>query len=363
MKSMLFLFTFIAILHSGMSWAKTGISIMAYNVENLFTPDHDPAHNDWSFTPLKLKGKTAACRQMVVPSHRNSCLLSDWTVPRLELKLEQIRRAVTNNGLFALPQILALTEIENEAVIAMLARHLGYESYVVTQNADDERGLDVALLYNESKELKLLDQESVLPDYKSLETTYRKKGIAWEARAFLVVTFNLSGNPLKLVINHLPSQLQKPAVRQFAAEALGLLSAEWEKQKIPFILMGDFNIVEKEAAVVFAQIEKTASSLHEIALAAGSALPQGTYFYPGQEQWNLLDRFFLSRDLIMGTSALKVKPASYQILNHTFLSQEYKLKNQTTVLIPKRYDFLSDDPEAAGFSDHYPIVLEIGVEP
>lgn len=109
--------------------------VMEYNCENLFDCRHDTLKEDHEFTP---DGE----RQ--------------WTFTKYWRKLNDIGRVIHQcgdyvNGTRHLPDIVALTEVENDSTLFMLTRRsmlkaAGYR-YIITQSAD-QRGIDVAMLYN-----------------------------------------------------------------------------------------------------------------------------------------------------------------------------------------------------------------------
>lgn len=108
--------------------------LVEYNCENLFDCRHDSLKDDISFMP---KGK------------------HQWTFSRYWHKVNDIAKVIHQCGgtykNFHLPDVVAMTEVENDSVMWMLSRgsmlrEAGYH-FVIT-NSPDVRGVDVALLYN-----------------------------------------------------------------------------------------------------------------------------------------------------------------------------------------------------------------------
>ena len=104
------------------------------NCENLFDTRHDSLKQDTEFLP------TAVRR---------------WTPYRYWHKLNRIGQAIVSCGvldtLSVMPDMVALTEVENDSVLTdltrrSLLRQAGYE-YVMTASPD-ERGIDVALMWS-----------------------------------------------------------------------------------------------------------------------------------------------------------------------------------------------------------------------
>ncbi|MDO9181524.1 MAG: hypothetical protein Q7U04_03905, partial [Bacteriovorax sp.] len=131
------------------------LQFMSYNVENLFDTKHDVINHmdklDWTFLPKGSPGKKEACLGEKNKHHQKECLATDWTEEKLQLKLSQIKEVVTSER--SLPDFLGLVEVENEKVVGQLAKKLGYENFEITQSPD-KRGIDVALLYRKSKDIK-----------------------------------------------------------------------------------------------------------------------------------------------------------------------------------------------------------------
>ena len=73
--------------------------------------------------------------------YRNNCLKSDWTPKRLQLKLSQIKKVIFSKGRKK-PEFLTLEEVENENVIKLLSKELGYSDWIVSKSPD-RRGIDL----------------------------------------------------------------------------------------------------------------------------------------------------------------------------------------------------------------------------
>ena len=104
------------------------------NCENFFDVEHDEGKNDMEYLPT-------ASRQ--------------WDKGKYWRKVNQISQEIISCGgdgaEWSIPDMVALTEVENDSVMRDLTlrgplRHAGYQ-YVMT-HSDDERGIDVALLYS-----------------------------------------------------------------------------------------------------------------------------------------------------------------------------------------------------------------------
>ena len=108
--------------------AKT-IKIFSYNVENLFETKHDEGKKDWIFLQKNTKGKEDACKKIASSYRRKECYDIDWTDAKLALKLQNIKRVLTENR-STLPDLVGLVEIENENVVRQLANLVGFKKIV-----------------------------------------------------------------------------------------------------------------------------------------------------------------------------------------------------------------------------------------
>ena len=113
--------------------AQERFRIMEYNVENLFDTIPDPEKNDRDFLPSGNQ---------------------HWTSGRYWSKQGLLARVIAGAGGDSPIELVGLVEVENDTVLAHLTRRtslarLGYD-FLIT-NGPDERGIDVALLYQPNR--------------------------------------------------------------------------------------------------------------------------------------------------------------------------------------------------------------------
>ncbi len=342
------------------------IEIMAYNVENLFDTLHDEGKEDWTFLPSKTEGKNEACAKVKYKKYRDECFETDWNDEKLETKLEQIKDVLIRER-SALPDVLALVEIENENVISLLAKKLGYNQFTVS-NSPDERGVDLALLWNESKLKKVAKKEHEIKS-KALEGRATRNILEVE---FLVV----GKHPLTVFVNHWPSQGNKNESRVDAAKIMMKRVKEIQKKSpaMAIVSTGDFNVIDTNRPDPFFSVVEAQGLLDVHGLVMESkdidyrvkvTYPLGTYFYGKSMQWNLLDRFFISKNLNDG-KGLDLVIKSYQIYAPKFITTQYEYYHKTdhhygsTVQgVPRRYEHNTARSSKAGFSDHFPIIMKL----
>ena len=124
----------------------TLFTFVELNCENLFDYTHDEGKNDHEFLPTSTR---------------------KWDKGKYWRKVNGIAQEIIACGgegdEWTLPDLVALTEVENDSVMHDLTtrsplRNAGYQ-YVMT-NSDDERGIDVALLYSPFS-FRLLDSRAL----------------------------------------------------------------------------------------------------------------------------------------------------------------------------------------------------------
>lgn len=125
------------------------LTFMELNCENLFDTRHDSLKNDLEFLPDG--------------SYR-------WTPYRYWAKLNHLGQEIVAQS-NPIPDFVAMCEVENDSVMfdltrRSLLRNAGYE-YVMT-SSPDERGIDVALLYQPAS-FALLHSHQALARYPSYE--------------------------------------------------------------------------------------------------------------------------------------------------------------------------------------------------
>lgn len=159
-------------------------TIAFYNVENLFDVVNDPNIMDKDFTEFG----------------RNQ-----WTENRYQKKLVRISDAISRIGYEQtgkLPAIIGLAEVENKKVLNDLISQpkLANSNYdFIHYNSPDERGIDVALLY---------DKNVFKPTHSEPLNIHLEdeKGVIDTTRDILYIEGVLAGTPVCIYVNHWPSR-------------------------------------------------------------------------------------------------------------------------------------------------------------
>ena len=279
------------------------LTVVSYNVENLFHPSNDSITADEEWTP---EGER------------------HWSFTRYNRKVENIARVLTNIGEWEGVDIVGLQEIENAAVVKKLCYTLRPGEYdMVHYDSPDPRGIDVALIYKKSR-VDTLSCRVIRIQHSELRT-----------RDILYVCARIDKrDTVHFFVCHFPSQRggaaesawKREVAKETLQEALDSIYAIHPNAKI--IVMGDMN----------------SEDIRMSGLTDKKMKGNGTHKYQGQ--WSFLDHFYVSPS-INEVSTARVYDAQWiQESDEKFLG----LKPQRT------YNGFTYQN---GFSDHLPIVLTV----
>lgn len=318
------------------------VSIMTFNVENLFDARHDSGKRDRTYLPLSAKGTAAhraGCAKLKREFWREECLHLDWSEGVLKLKLERIAGAVLQTGGGKGPDILVLQEVENRGVLERLrTEHLGPAGYgpAVHLEGSDSRGIDQAVLTR-------------LPVVGGprLRKVPLRRGFA---REILQAEVRLpDGGTLTVFAVHLPNPAAPRALREACLRRLNGLLGELPSGAAA-VAAGDFNISSEEDAA-YRLFETLAEPRWLVSHRIGCAKCPGTAYYAPRSEWSFMDAILLSGGLgPNGSSDWMVVKDSIALAND---AAEQKNRYGR----PSRFD-----PQfSRGVSDHWPLVLELAL--
>lgn len=301
-------------------------TIAFYNCENLFDVYDDKRTNDNDFTPKSDK---------------------KWTYQRYENKLRKLSFAISNIGRKETgkhPALVGLAEVENAKVVIDLINHTNLKDCnynYVHYNSLDERGIDVALIYDKNA-FKVIHSETFLIDLVNAH------GHLDFTRDILFVSGLLDGEKIHIIINHWSSRREgeketehkRMASSNKVSEIIQLLRTEDADAKI--VVMGDFND-EPFSKSIITLVEN--NQLHN---------PMGTIrsFSRGStmhdRKWNLFDQIILSTNFFKSTEN-KFEFFKADIFDDAFLKTfrgRYKGSPFRTYA-GRKY--------TGGYSDHFPV--------
>ena len=296
--------------------AQESFRILFWNTENLFDYKDDPKKNDNEFLP-------DATRR--------------WTYFRYRDKLKNLAKGIVASGDEYVPDLVGLCEVENDSCLYDLTRRsplkeAGYR-YVMT-DSPDQRGIDVALLYQRGS-FKLLQHQSIRIPFKQVKKAPTRDILH-------VVGKVVSGDTLDVWVVHYPSRrggkAKSEPYRLLVAEILkhAVDSVMQVRQNPNVVIMGDFNDGPSSPVM-----KKLCSDGRLVNLMQGKK--EGTYRYRGA--WEILDQFLVSEN---------VRTKNAEVLQHPFLLEEdekYGGNKPFRTYNGMRYQ--------GGFSDHLPIILDL----
>lgn len=365
---LLALFPWMTISVSQAAPAPKPLSVMFYNVQNLFDTVHDPRTNDWAFTPKNTPGKTDGCLLNATPFYIKECKAADWTDARLALKLQQIKTVLTKGR--ALPDILGLEEVENLEVAQALAKVAGYDGVAATYSPHDGRGLDVALLWRKSSRFEKLEAIEHAFNFEEAKAKFSiqtpgvseaQRAASFEARNVLEVRFKVYGKSnLSVYVTHWPSQYFGTDYRRWYGDRIReLIEVRMKADPSTAILVGgDFNIADTDVPDPALELLNPIGGLdmEELHFSTKSDQPPGSFYLKSSNLWSHLDRLFYYG----GTSSLRPIGDSWRIYAPDFAATTYTVDGQS-VKAPYKYNHAADLPAQAGYSDHFASELQIGL--
>lgn len=321
------------------------VSVMTYNVENLFDTVRDKDREDFTFLPLSEKTKpdvVAFCSSITNTYRQQECKTTDWNESVLKAKLTNVAQVIRKVDSGMGPDILLLAEVENEAILQRLVKEklsdLGYKTVVLLEGPD-LRGIDPGFIskFTLVGKPKLHIIPYTDPNPEQLKWAQRSRGI-------LDVTVELPNKkPLNILVAHFPSQTNPTEWRAQAVAFVKKLMTEKIKEGKAVILGGDLNITTEENA----NHGYYSQSLSEVGLVShlvGCQECLGTHNYKGN--WDFLDALVFSKNLADAKATLLMD--SFQVVR----TAENTKKNGT----PLPFD---GTKTVKGVSDHLPLYSKI----
>ncbi|MBC7421284.1 MAG: endonuclease/exonuclease/phosphatase family protein [Bdellovibrio sp.] len=322
------------------------ISVMTFNVENLFDTTHDKDREDFTYLPLKEKSKVDVknfCAQQKA-HYRDECNNLNWDEDILKVKLNNIGTVIRYIDGGKGPDNILFAEVENISILNRLAKEqlkdLGYQTVVLIEGPD-LRGIDPGFIskfpqVGEAK-LHLIPYEDSNPE--QLKWAKRSRGI-------LEVTVKLPNQKkLTFLSAHFPSQSNPVAWRSQAIQFAKKLMTDYQKQGRAVIFGGDLNITaDEEDAQGFFKTQM--SEVGQVSHLVGCKACEGSHFYRGH--WSFLDILVYSKNL---PTAAKVEliPDSLQVVK-----VPVHMKRNGT---PLRFDV----EKREGVSDHFPLYSRLKI--
>jgi hypothetical protein len=317
---------------------KIGI-IAFYNLENLYDTLNDPLKSDEEFLPDGSK-------------HYTGETYLD-KLGKLSDVLSQIGTDRTPDGW----SVLGCAEIENEQVLKDLAATPKLASRnikVVQYDSPDDRGVDVALLY-QPKYFTPLHSEPLNVPLKNSDGTDRR------TRDILYVYGMYDGEPMHFFVNHWPSRRGgEEASAPGRALAASICRARMDSilkldPDSKIVVMGDLNddpVSPSVAKVIGAKGDKAQVGRSGMFNPWMEPYKKGIGTLAYNDSWNLFDQIIVSGGLLD-----KEHDGFFFHAAHIFRKPWMEQSTGRYKGYPKRtYDF---DKYQGGYSDHFPTYIEL----
>jgi hypothetical protein len=287
---------------------KSSLRIVSYNVENLFDTKHDTLKNDSSFLPEGMH---------------------HWTYRRYQTKIDRIAQVLVNIAGWESIPLVGLCEVENARCLRNLCYELSRFHYkYVHYDSPDERGVDVALLYDSTR-VSILNRRALSP---SLD------GDATRDILYVSALYE-QRDTVHVMMCHLPSQLG------------GAANTDWKRQHAKSLLQSQIDsiLLLQPSANIVVMGDMNTPAQDDLTGMTNLMLPiqktgQGTHKYQGI--WTCLDQFYVSSALVTQSTA-------------TIFSPPWLLEEDTKYLDYKPHRTYIGYRYNDGYSDHLPIVLTI----
>lgn len=328
------------------------VTVMTYNVENLFDTEDDPQIEDETYLPQERKSHPlimAKCMELRQDWWKKECLEKDWNQKFLRRKMQRLADVILQVNQGRGPDVVVLPEVENQKVLDQLrVRFLQKANYkpAILVEGPDSRGIDVGILTR----LPLVGAPTlhVVQFTEDADLGVKKEDIH-PTRGILEATLKLPDGQLLTVLGiHFPSQGSPTGFRQQAIARLKEVKDKLPKDRM-VIVGGDFNITISEDLshkLYSSELSQEFGVSHLI----GCSQCRGTHYYHRKRSWSFLDALLFSKDLLpKGSGPWKVEPSSIFVANDS-LYQRNRWGS------PARF---GDGRRSTGVSDHWPLVATI----
>lgn len=274
-----------------------------------------------------------------------------------------------------LPEVMTFTEVENEAVLQLIAKAVGSTSWMrATHGRYESRGINIGVIYNSFESFKerggkYADLQPVLgtPQYRDeIEFQGQDEGLILKTRPAHVVGFENA----TIIVIHAPSMRRGAEYRRVVYQQIAkYLNAQIERDPSKtYIVLGDFNTkptdVDDEGGSPLEPLLKpdhkklkflAANPLRDardVLMATdpelAELLPEGSHNYRGKWEW--LDRILVVTSATTGAARLQLDPTSFEAWDFDFILMENGRPNRFN---PRA------DPKDWGYSDHLPVSIRV----
>lgn len=313
-------------------------TVAFYNLENLFDTINDPNKFDEASPIMEMNtGRSEVYKK----------------------KVQNMARVIADigaDGAGNTPAIVGVAEVENQSVLVDVVNdpQLFRKNYgIIHYDSPDNRGIDVAMLYQKALFQPISTSSHTVYIYDDLT---RKRVYT---RDQLLVSGNLDGDLIHLIVNHWPSrsggEARSRSKRVGAAKVNKKIidSLQIIDPYAKIIIMGDLNddplnVSVKE--VLKAKGEKEAVQFKGIYNPYENFYKSGLGTNAYRDAWSLFDQILITQPL------LEKDYSSFRFYKAFIFNQHYLTTKRGRW---KGYPFRSfaDEGFTGGFSDHFPVYI------
>ncbi len=308
--------------------------IVFYNVENLFDTIKDPVAHDEEFLPQSnLK----------------------WDSHKYKIKLEHIANVLAALFDSVQPIAIGLSEVENRKVLEDLVAQPALQKFnlgIIHHDSPDERGIDVALLYNKDVIEEVYD--AFLPVEYTFDPNDKTRDIVY-FKGYMTEQF-----PVYFFVNHWSSRRSANG----DSEKKRITAAMVLKAKIEdiykgepmarIVVMGDFNDNPDDRSLEYLCSGKYKYPLSQ-SLVNLMRLPESRHEFTlkYRDQNDVFDQFIVSKNLLTSENEYYIKNSAAQIFKPLWILYE----DPKYGFVPKRT--YKGTFWTGGYSDHLPVYIDI----
>jgi len=311
-------------------------SFAFYNVENLFDTINDPGINDGRYVP-------------------DSDL--QWDTEKYQHKLDNLAKVMAIVDSSGFPTIFGLSEVENINVLLDLVGHpdiknAGYQ--ILHKDSPDERGIDVALLY-QPKKYSPLETQYIRPVFPS-DPTDKTRDILYSKG---LVGKN---DTIHVFVNHWVSrwggQEKTEPHRIYIATLLKQITDSIfnVNPNANILIAGDLNDNPTDKSIVdFLVAQEPVAKTSAQTLYNLSLIPfkngEGSLYY---KSWDMFDQIIVSSAFLNGNNGLKTKDEKQTVIKEDWMLYQPKKG-------PARPSRTATKNYYGGYSDHLPVFIGMSV--
>ena len=297
-------------------------TLVELNCENLFDYSHDEGKNDHEYLPASVR---------------------KWDSQRYWRKIDNIAQELISCGgegsSWTLPDMVVLTEVENDSVMHDLLhrsplRNAGYE-YVMTAS-DDERGIDVALVWSPFS-FRMLRHWPLRVEPPPGRHATRD----------ILYACGITGNAdtLHVLVVHAPSRVDgERATRPYRMRVAQRIGQAIDSIRLAstghIIVAGDFNDYATDSALTYLCQKMRLTNISS--QSKGHQGARGTYKHQGR--WRSIDHILVSDSLLPMLIDCRIHDAAFLLEE----DEKYGGVQPRRTYVGRRYQ--------RGYSDHLPIV-------